>query len=101
MTVPQPQHIGSILASLDLEHRAEVHILAERSERLVLVPRPQKGSAKQRCQERREYKRLPQDEYTCHEDEEDDHTPDEAREGDRPGLTLRLVWLIEYCATIS
>ena len=36
-----------------------------------------------------------------HEDEEDEHAPNEACEGDGPGLTLGLIWLVEYWAAVS
>jgi hypothetical protein len=62
---------------------------------VIRRPAPPHREQYERRHDYRESKVSFEGEDAGHEDLEDDHTPDESDESDWPGLTLRLVRLVE------
>lgn len=95
MARPQLLDHSDVLPPLNLIYRAQAHTLAQRPQRVVDVPRPGERPDQEREKKEGQHEGLAQREYADHEDEEHDDAPDQADEGDGPGLALGLVRLIK------
>jgi hypothetical protein len=100
MSGVQAWNIFRLFSTLYFEYRAQVDVFAKAAECPADVYWPDHREDDQRRDKRREYERSLQDKIPRHEDEEDDNTPYETREGDGPSLPLGLVRFIEYCIDV-
>jgi hypothetical protein len=97
----QLRYFRRLFAALNLAHRAQGNVLAEWLELADEIPGPDQREGEQGHEQAGEDKRAPETENASHEDEEDDYAPYKADKGNRPRLSLRLVWLVEDYRRVS
>jgi len=97
VTSSQLHDLGRLLPSLHLKYGAQTHIFTQGLESAVDIPRPNERPDQKWHKEEGKDEGFAEGEDPYHEDEEYDDAPNQANEGNRPGLTLRFVGFIEDC----